>query len=920
MKKILVFLTLLVTTLSFGQQMPPSVKWRQIKTEHFRIVYPQEINSVAQDLANNLEALYFPDAESIKGYPRWRVPIVLNNLTVISNGYTMVAPRKIHLYLTPYPSTYLGTERWLSALAIHEYRHFAQFKGLDRNLVRAYHFLAGDIGWVIGMGMTAPMWWFEGDAVFHETVYSLSGRGRSGTFAMPVKAITLQYPKKKLNYYRFFYRSYKTFYPNWYYLGYYMVSYFDKKYSPQAWYNVIRSSTKFAFLPNSMNLGLRLKYKTSYRKLFDSTFTDLKNYWNNRTDSSLLTRIQYIPHHKKRTFTNYVDIFAVDNGKLLAVKTSFDNAPTLILIDQSGHENYLKQIPAYHISAAKNLVTWTDNEPDRRWEDVYHAKIALYDIVKHKLTYLPAKGKIQSPRLSDDSKLLVAVQYDKHLQPELLIFDTKQKKLTNKIALHSFEAVRQPSFSHDNSKITFTGTNPARGLGLFVLDLKTKQIDTIIDFTWQANIDNPVFWQNYIIFSSDLDGTSNIFAVNTQTKQIYRVVYRIYGALYPNIDYNRNLLYFSDYTINGFEPAQIQLNPGKWTKVSLRQANRENYFCSQNTKNLLHNYSNPQTLPKKTYTSTKYNHIRGWLNPHSWLPIIVFDPQNFALENSQIGMLLLSNDILNEASWSINTLFTPYAELINSFNFSLKRFYPIFDFSALNKLGFADSIRLNSVGLNMTLPLNMSQDIWYRKLNASLGAYYTNLKTPDRTVNSPLLTSKIAFKNMRSPAYRDVNPRLAQGFLLSYSRILGDNDQQFTAIASANFPGFLRHDVFNISAQFQKISGNYAFDRNVTISRGYKPVQYKQITKISVTEHLPLFYPDCGIKPLFFIKRVRAKIFYDYAIADQKFYRSFGSQLLFDFNLFGYPFELSGGVQIAYLIDQNTWNLGGVFLDLPLNF
>ncbi len=920
MKKILVFLTLLVTILSFGQQMPPSIKWRQIKTKHFRIIYPKEVNPIAQDIANNLEALYFPDAESIKGYPRWRVPVVLNNLSVISNGYTRVAPRKIHLYLTPYPSTYLGSERWISALAIHEYRHMVQFKALDKNLVRMYHLLSGDIGWAVGLGFTAPMWWLEGDAVFHETVYSQSGRGRSGIFAMPVKAITLQYPGKKLNYYRFYYRSYKTFYPNWYYLGYYMVTYFNKKYSPQAWDKVIRTSTKFAFLPNSMNLGLRLKYKTSFRKLFDSTFVDLKNYWTNRTDSLLLTGIQYIPHHKKRTFTNYADIFALGNDKILAVKTGFDNAPTLTLIDHTGREHHLKQIPAYHISAAKNLVTWTDVQPDMRWEDVYHAKIALYDITRQKLSYLPVKGKIQSPRLSDDGQLLVAVQYDNHLQPELLIFDTKQKKLTNKIALHSFEAVRQPSFSHDNSKITFTGTNPAKGLGLFVLDLKTKQIDTIIDFTWQANIDNPVFWHNYIIFSSDLDGTNNIFAVNTQTKQIYRVVYRPYGALYPNIDHNRNLLYFSDYTINGFEPAKIQLDPKNWTKVSLQQANRENYFYAGKTKNLLHDYSNPQTLPKKTYTPTKYNHLLSWLNLHSWLPVLMFDPQNFSLENSVIGMNLFANDILDETNWTLSSLFSPYKELINSFNFRLKRFYPVFDFTALNKLGLADTIRLNSAGISMTLPFNLSQDIWYRKLNASIGAYYTNLKTPDRTVNYPLLTSKIAFKNMRDPAYRDVNPRLAQGFLLSYSRTLNTNDQQFTAIAAANLPGFLRHDVFTISAQFQKISGDYAFDRNVTISRGYKPVLYHQITKISVTEHLPLFYPDFGIKPLFFVKRVRAKIFYDYAMADQNLYRSVGSQLLFDFNLFGYPFELSGGVQIAYLIDQNTWNLGGVFLDLPLNF
>ena len=898
--------------------MPSSVKWQQIKTEHFKIIYPKGIDSVAQLIANNLEALYLPDSKDIGGESKWRVPLVINNLTSISNGYSRIMPRKMHWYLMPYPSSFLGINSWHSTLAIHEYRHIAQFKAFDKNSIRIYNFLYGQLGWGLGLGIAVPQWWLEGDAVFHETIFSKSGRGRSAFFAMPVKAIDFTYPKKKLNYYRFYYRSYKTFYPNWYYLGYYMVTYFNRTYGAENWRKVIQSASRYPVFPSSLNLGLWLNYRMSFRKLFDSTFRDLKTYWSERYDSTEQTSITYLKHLKKRTYTNYIAPFKTSKG-LLVLKNSFDQNTTLEILSPSGKEHFVREIPSYRISAAKNLVTWPEVRVDARWNDVYYTKIALFDLDKEKLKYLPVKGKLQSPRLSDDAVLLAFVQYDKKIRPSIEIYNTKTLQKVRNIKLHQFEAVRQPSFSSDKSKIVFTGTNPSRGIGIFTVDLKSGKVDTVLNFSWTSSIDKPIFWKNYVIFQADISGLNNLYAIDTSSKQIYRLTYRPYGVGYQFATNSSDTLYLSDYTSDGWEVGFIKLSPQKWTKVDFSKARRQDYFVSDKTKNLLHDYTNPDSLPHKHYKSTKYKHLAHWINPHSWLWGIMPNLDDGTIDNAYF--MLLSNDYLDEASWSIMSNFDANNVLTNTLNLRISRFFPVIDIFGQNQYDLSDAeFRNYSLGAQLSLPLDFSRDIWTRKFDFSLSSSVAHTKSQNVNGYYPLAGVSLNMKNAKYQAYRDVDSRLAQAFVFSYTRLLNSSSNQLTVGFRANFPGLLRHSVVSVAGAFQKIDGNYPFTKNVSIARGYKTVPYKQIYKVSVTDHLPLFYPDCGIKSVFFIKRVRAKLFYDYSLIDKKYYRSVGGQLLWDFDLFGYPFDLSSGIQAAYLIDSHTWNFAPVLLDLSINF
>ncbi len=46
-------------------QYPPETQWRSIRTAHFEVLFPREIEADAQRLANALETMYRPLSESL---------------------------------------------------------------------------------------------------------------------------------------------------------------------------------------------------------------------------------------------------------------------------------------------------------------------------------------------------------------------------------------------------------------------------------------------------------------------------------------------------------------------------------------------------------------------------------------------------------------------------------------------------------------------------------------------------------------------------------------------------------------------------------------------------------------------------------------------------------------------------------------
>ncbi|MFN7494146.1 MAG: hypothetical protein ACK5RG_14605, partial [Cyclobacteriaceae bacterium] len=118
----------------------PSLKWYQLNTTHFRILYPLGYEQQAQRMANTLEYIHEPEAKTMGASPR-KISIILQNQNSISNGFVSITPRRSEFFGMPSQNyNFTGNNDWLNLLATHEYRHIVQYQHATRGFNRLVYY------------------------------------------------------------------------------------------------------------------------------------------------------------------------------------------------------------------------------------------------------------------------------------------------------------------------------------------------------------------------------------------------------------------------------------------------------------------------------------------------------------------------------------------------------------------------------------------------------------------------------------------------------------------------------------------------------------------------------------------------------------------------------------------------------------
>ncbi|MDX9910077.1 MAG: hypothetical protein RBS23_11510, partial [Mariniphaga sp.] len=91
MKKRILIVLCILTGVSVSAQYfqtgqdPASIRWRQIDTQNFKLIYPDYYEIKAQKIAGYLETVYPFGGYSLQHNPR-KFPVVLHTQTIESNG------------------------------------------------------------------------------------------------------------------------------------------------------------------------------------------------------------------------------------------------------------------------------------------------------------------------------------------------------------------------------------------------------------------------------------------------------------------------------------------------------------------------------------------------------------------------------------------------------------------------------------------------------------------------------------------------------------------------------------------------------------------------------------------------------------------------------------------------------------------
>ncbi len=812
-------------------QEPASVRWHQIKTNDFQIIYPENYSEQAQYYINVLKLSQPAINESYQSNLK-RISVILHNNTTTSNAMVPIAPLRAEFYEMPSQNIY--PQLWQDQLTLHEYRHVVQINKMRQGMTKGLYYVFGEQGIALVMGLWVPFWFIEGDAVYSETILSNSGRGRVPEFIYTLKAQVLD--KKIYSYDKASFGSFKDFVPDHYTLGYQLVAKGIENHGIEMWDRTLDRVARRPYYIVPFTTAVKKetgKFKVQY---YNSIMKSLRTDWWIEDEPGIDLGIEYLSPDQK-FYTNYLYPHLLENGNVITERTSLDDVNRFIMIDKAGNEKKLFT-PGYDfyesLSVSGNMICWNEKAYDPRWEMRNYSVIKLYHFENEKKIQLTRKSRYFAPALSSKQDKIVTVHVSHQSQYELHVLDANTGEVLKTISTSDNSFFATPHWS-DNDKYIVAIVLGKRGKSLVRIDTESWNMDYMLPFSFKE-IKWPVMHGKWIVYTGTYEGKDNLYAINTETRQILKVFESRFGATNPSFASNGQQLVFSYYTADGFKVGVIDFHPEELEEVQLDQFHYQylaDRIVPENSFNL-----DDTIAPETVYPAKKYNKAGHLFNIHSWTPVAV-DVDNYTVNP---GLSLMSQNVL---STTVATLDYSYDvnEQTNHIKFGLDYYgwYPVIGFSVDyggRKLSYesedGDYVQLKwretDLSLRVSVPLNLTNSKWAKGIRPSVGIdqkflkmdQHSNYEFKETQFTSPLY--QLYAYNQHKTSLKDLYPKWGQIVNLVYRHTPWADtiNSQLALIGYLYLPGIINHQGIKIYGGYQKtVSGSYSYNNLLAVPRGY---------------------------------------------------------------------------------------------------
>lgn len=928
---------------------PFGLKWQQINTDKVQVIFPEGNDVRAQRVANMAHYLWDHNNASI-GEKLKKVTILLQNQTVVPNGFVTVGPFRSEFYLTPNPFNL--TTDWLDQLTIHEFRHVKQFGNSRRGLTQAAKTIFGSWAWG-GFAATAlPRWFFEGDATVQETALTLSGRGRLPAFTMEQRALVLDdidygYEKAAAG-------SLKDFVPNWYSLGYYMVGYGRTEFGRELWSGVLSDAVRYKglFFPFSKSLKKRTGMGT--RELYQAMRQDLSTKWKQESAGArAMADNQVVNNGLKKTVIHYTNPRWINDEDLVVEKRGYDRLPMYYRLRSDGqeekltHTGVLLNAPESTLSEGNGRLVWAEYGFDLRRANQTYSVIRTYDLSTGIKRQLSSQSKYFSPAITAQGDRIAVVEVTPNGTCHVVLIDPADGSVLQQVPNPEEYFLQFPRWTPDGSAIILIGQKKEKQ-ALYRLDPASGILEAITPPT-AYHLSHPEVSGDRVFFSAAYTGVNQIYTVALSGGAIQQVTEDPIGAFQPAVSPNGAFLAFSAFRTNGFDILQETLNENNWRNinVSAPETSLPTYaeeLARQEGGTIV------DAIPDEEFPVRKFNKLSGLINVHSWLPQL--DPPEVGasiLSDNKFGTLSMDAGAyynLNEEEWTFNGNLR-YAELFPVITLGytyqnraarLINYRPEND-SIIRFASYVEEWTENKITAGLELPFNFSKGNAVHALNliANFDRFHVdpqgNVDDPDRFIDTlinvgpngvtryrdlylePLAETdlnaidlRMRWRLFRRQAQQHLAPRWGIVTDTRYRTTFGNDlfsGDNFVTRADVYLPAFFRNHAFFLNAGYQKLDrlDNYRFSNFFIYPRGYGAIGADEVLRLSANYSLPLAYPDLPIGPLAFVKRIKLNGFIDYGQLnfDQSI-TSVGAELRFDVRLLRLV-EVDFGVRYSYLMD-----------------
>jgi len=846
------------------------------------------------------------------GAKQKQVSIVLQNQTTVANAYVGLAPFRSEFYLTPEQNSFeVGSLPWPQQLAIHEFRHVQQYNNFNVGFSRFLRILFGEGGQALGNDLAIPDWFFEGDAVFNETLVSEQGRGRLPYFFNGYRALWAA--GKDYSWMKLRNGSYLDYTPDWYPTGYMLVSYGREKFGDDFWRKVTHDAAAFKGAVYPLQHAIKKYSGESYTQFRNDAFDHFKKQFAG--DGKAATADQsrhFVANEEYPAFVN--------DSTLIYMKSTYDHLPAFVMktgnkeqtirIRDVSLDNYF----AYH----DGKIVYAAYRSDLRWTYRDYSELELLDVKTGKEKRLTKDSKYFAPDFSPDGKTIVAVQVGPSGKSELHLLSWNDGMLKQVVSNPDKLFFTYPKF-YGTDKLISAVRNTAGKMSLAEIDINTGRVKYLSAFSFEPIgflliKDNMVYYSK----SGSVDG---LFSYDLLSGKIYWLSnpdsHGAIGYYQPAVAGNK--LAWVGLTANGYKISQVNSKSVQWLEV------RET--------------ANAATMPDMGITALSKNTATHLLDSVKQQPLAVSKyPKTYHLLNFHSIIPSINDPDYSIAIIGENVLNTFQSQF--SFGYNRDEGYEEFGFDAvyggllpfirggvdytLDRRAFYNggNVYWNETDIHggLQFPFNLSRGRQLTGLTFGSDIYYSQTDFQSKGFNSTnytYLNNYISFGTRIQQAKQNIHPRFGQSISLNYKRaITGLSASQFLANANFFFPGLsINHNLIINAAHQQKGDRNIInFTNNFPFARGYVAENLYSMNKIGADYHLPLVYPDAGVANTIYFMRLRGDVFYDYnrvsdAFTDGQLHRNFrsaGAAVFFDTKWFN-QVPITFGFRYDYLFDPDLF-------------
>ncbi|MDR3365864.1 MAG: hypothetical protein LBO71_02720, partial [Prevotellaceae bacterium] len=878
--------------------------------------FPDSARGQGERFARLLHRVYLPASATLGFAPR-SVPVILHPLNLQSNGMVVWAPSRMEILSTAPTKSY--AQPWLEQLALHEYRHVVQTDMMNRGFTRALYYLMGEQAVALPAALIKP-WLFEGDAVGSETAMSFTGRGRTPSFAMGLRAIVLD--SKKYSYDKLLLGSFKDHIPNHYEYGYPMAAYGRYRYGADLWGKVFAFTGKYPFLIFPQSVATK-KYTGKWPKGFHKeAMLFLDSLWRQEQPQRPDTPAPLVRSSASRLnrYASWSSPVAADGGALWAVKSDLSRTPRLMLVDSTGRAKPVAAPGSMssRLAGGGAAVYWTEFAPHLRWEQQKHSELWRYEAHSKKTRRLTRRTAFFTPAVSSAGEVAVSEKYASGEQAVVLL-DSSFQKSAELLRLRLGESVNDLAWLNRQA-IAVLYTSP-QGMGIGLLRVGENALEPLLPCMY-ADISGISVQDGQILFSSGYDGVNNIYALDVERRSVHKLTNAALGAFEPLLIGNKKRLIFADYTSDGSRIASLPADGLLWQKTAFNAPFKP--VLAETLSQQEQFRIDTATLDSTPLKAEKYGKAAHLFRFHSWAPM-AYSPSSLMSGNIfgvGAGVTLLSQNNLSTAVTSLGyryergfssvnasiayTGWLPVVELSGSYGSRYSTYADVGSAAIYN----ATSQQLHGeVSATVSVPLNASKGNAVQTFTPYIGLALSNdrIRFAGSRYYTTSLVSNIGFSAQASArmALRDINPRWGISFSANVQGVpaMQRISQKATLSARVYAPSVAANHSIRVYGGYERQRAPIMFATRLTLPRGFAEggIAAPMLAGYSASYALPLWYPDISIGALAYVRRIRGNLFadrMDFYSEQRKLVVRFdgaGYELLLDFHPFRFPVLLSAG-------------------------